>query len=608
MNANPPELHVCPICASPVKDGLDKCTACGVDLASKSHGDSDALSRGSSLSQGKYVIQQVLGRGAFGITYLGRDERLKRPTAIKEFFLAGSTRRSGMVFPPPTVATVEYDVAIQQFEQEARILARFRNPSIVNVHDVFREGGTAYMVMDYLSGETLAHLLQDRGGPIAERELLGIVKPLAAALDQIHAEGLLHRDIKPDNIVLVSASGTKQPVLIDFGAAREFSPGQTLRQSIVLTPGYAPLEQYAEHARRGPATDIYALAATVYHLATGVQPPAATDRITGVLLKPARTINPAVGEQFSRALTHGLELKIDDRPSTAGTFYGELAAAGAKPLNPLPPSPPPSPQPPSPPNPAGSKRRWLAVPIMAVLAVVLWPGITSRPTQAPAQQPTPRPTLQATGAQAVATVVGNGPSSLSPVSRPASTPTSSTAASTGAPSPAPPKQFSAAPSMQIDRAKHYAASMVTSMGTMTADLFASDTPATVNSFVFLARQHFYDGVTFHRVINNFMVQTGDPSGTGTGGPGYRFNDEPVSRKYVRGTLAMANAGPNTNGSQFFILHKDYPLPPSYTIFGQLTDGFDTLDKIATSPTGPGKGWPDTPRTAIIINSVTINET
>ena len=91
---------------------------------------------------------------------------------------------------------------------------------------------------------------------------------------------------------------------------------------------------------------------------------------------------------------------------------------------------------------------------------------------------------------------------------------------------------------------------------------------TVNNFVFLARQGFYDGVTFHRVIPNFMAQTGDPTGTGTGGPGYRFNDEPVTRKYVRGTLAMANAGPNTNGSQFFIVHKDYPLPPNYTIFGQ----------------------------------------
>ena len=161
--------------------------------------------------------------------------------------------------------------------------------------------------------------------------------------------------------------------------------------------------------------------------------------------------------------------------------------------------------------------------------------------------------------------------------------------------------------MAIDKSKKYTATIDTSLGTMTAELFANDAPVTVNNFVFLARQGFYDGVTFHRVINNFMAQTGDPTGTGRGGPGYRFNDEPVTRKYERGTLAMANAGPNTNGSQFFIVHKDYALQPNYTIFGKITNGLDVLDKIATSPTGPGTGGPDTPRTPITINSVRIDE-
>jgi cyclophilin family peptidyl-prolyl cis-trans isomerase len=175
-------------------------------------------------------------------------------------------------------------------------------------------------------------------------------------------------------------------------------------------------------------------------------------------------------------------------------------------------------------------------------------------------------------------------------------------------SSAAPKQFSAPPAMQIDKNKTYTATIDTSLGTMKADLYAADAPITVNNFVFLARQGYYDGVTFHRVIPNFMVQTGDPTGTGTGGPGYRFNDEPVTRNYDRGTLAMANAGPNTNGSQFFIVHKDYPLPKNYTIFGKVTDGLDTLDKIATTPTGPGKGGNDTPKSTITINSVTIDET
>ena len=174
-------------------------------------------------------------------------------------------------------------------------------------------------------------------------------------------------------------------------------------------------------------------------------------------------------------------------------------------------------------------------------------------------------------------------------------------------SSAAPKQFSAPPAMEIDKNKTYTATIDTSLGTMKAELFAADAPTTVNNFVFLARQGYYDGVTFHRVIANFMIQTGDPTGTGTGGPGYRFNDEPVTRKYERGTLAMANAGPNTNGSQFFIVHKDYPLPPNYTIFGKLTDGLDALDKIATTQTGPGRGGNDTPRTTVTINSIKIEE-
>src|SRR5205085_2352621 len=123
--------------------------------------------------------------------------------------------------------------------------------------------------------------------------------------------------------------------------------------------------------------------------------------------------------------------------------------------------------------------------------------------------------------------------------------------------------------------------------------------------VFLANQHFYENVKFHRIIAGFMVQTGDPTGTGAGGPGYKFADEPVKRKYLRGTLAMANAGPNTNGSQFFIMHQDYALPPNYTIFGQVTSGLDVLDKIATSPVSRSpSGEPSLPQKDIRIQSVT----
>ncbi|HIK21947.1 MAG TPA: peptidylprolyl isomerase [Synechococcus sp. M44_DOE_062] len=157
--------------------------------------------------------------------------------------------------------------------------------------------------------------------------------------------------------------------------------------------------------------------------------------------------------------------------------------------------------------------------------------------------------------------------------------------------------------MVIDPAKSYTATMETTAGTMVLELFPQEAPLTVNNFVFLANDHFYDGVIFHRVIRGFMIQGGDPTGTGRGGPGYRFPDEPVQRPYSRGTLAMANVGPNTNGSQFFIMHADYPLPPNYTIFGQLIEGEDVLDKIATAPTGPQ----DRPLNPVEIKSVRISE-
>jgi cyclophilin family peptidyl-prolyl cis-trans isomerase len=155
--------------------------------------------------------------------------------------------------------------------------------------------------------------------------------------------------------------------------------------------------------------------------------------------------------------------------------------------------------------------------------------------------------------------------------------------------------------MQIDPGKRYTATIETTAGTMTAELFASEAPRTVNNFVFLANEGFYQDVIFHRVINGFMIQGGDPTGTGTGGPGYRFADEPVTRPYDRGTLAMANAGPDTNGSQFFVMHANYPLPPNYTIFGKLTAGEDVVDAIATAPTGAQ----DRPVEPVSITSVRI---
>jgi cyclophilin family peptidyl-prolyl cis-trans isomerase len=169
-----------------------------------------------------------------------------------------------------------------------------------------------------------------------------------------------------------------------------------------------------------------------------------------------------------------------------------------------------------------------------------------------------------------------------------------------------PKQqkFAEAPEMGIDPSKRYTATMETSMGSLVIALDPIAAPRTVNNFVYLAAQHYYDGVIFHRIISGFMCQGGDPDGSGRGGPGYKFGDElPKPGKYQIGSLAMANAGPNTNGSQFFIVSgpSGCSLPPLYSLFGQVVKGLDIVEMMQNVPTGPG----DRPKTDVVIKSVAI---
>ena len=157
-------------------------------------------------------------------------------------------------------------------------------------------------------------------------------------------------------------------------------------------------------------------------------------------------------------------------------------------------------------------------------------------------------------------------------------------------------------------AESYIAVLHTTAGDIAIALNDKATPVTVNNFVKLARSKFYDGTIFHRAIKGFMIQGGDPRGDGTGGPGYKFDDEPFTGAYTRGTVAMANSGPNTNGSQFFIMHADYPLPPNYVIFGHVTSGLDVVDKIASAPvTMSPSGERSKPVTPVVVKSLEIIE-
>lgn len=171
-------------------------------------------------------------------------------------------------------------------------------------------------------------------------------------------------------------------------------------------------------------------------------------------------------------------------------------------------------------------------------------------------------------------------------------------------------QYAQPPAMRVDPAKSYTATLETNKGPIEVEFYPGDAPNTVNNFVCLAADGYYDGTPFHRIVKGFVIQGGDPTGTGSGGPGYKFNDEPVSKDYERGTLAMANAGPNTNGSQFFIVLDDLrgKLPKNYTIFGRVTEGLDVVDAIANTPTSVGRsGENSTPNEPIVLEKVTVSE-
>ena len=245
-----------------------------------------------------------------------------------------------------------------------------------------------------------------------------------------------------------------------------------------------------------------------------------------------------------------------------------------------------------------------------ILSVLLFAGVAAL-SLAACNLITPPPVGQPE-APPSPTAAPSGSGSVAPTPRPTTTPISGVGSGAAAvPTPAVVvtggrsiKQWSAPPAMSIDTSASYTAVINTTAGPITIELLTGDAPNTVNNFVFLARQGFYDNVIFHRTIPGFMIQGGDPTGTGGGGPGYRFADEPVNRPYSRGVMAMANAGPNTNGSQFFLMHADYPLQPNYTIFGQTVAGLETIDTIATAPTQTdGEG--SSPVNPVTIQSVEI---
>ena len=271
------------------------------------------------LKNQRYQIETTIGQGGFGITYRGRDSKTSSYVAIKENFPDVGIRKGTQIIWMRTTSK-EQQEQLQKFKNEAQYLSQCIHPHIVRVYDWFEENNTAYVVMKFISGDPLAEFLIAEE-MISQSYLLHYFKPIAAALQVIHLHNLLHRDIKPDNILIDSQD---RAILIDFGAAREYIAGKTGRMTEILTPGYAPIEQYNSLKKRGAGTDIYALCATMYHLLTKEPPPDSIARYPEDILIPPRKIVPQINPQLEQIILTGMARDLSQRFSSAGELLQAL--------------------------------------------------------------------------------------------------------------------------------------------------------------------------------------------------------------------------------------------------------------------------------------------
>ena len=276
---------------------------------------------------GRYTIEKVLGQGGFGITYLGIDELHEKKVAIKEFFPQGIVTRN-IEYEDAVTATFvgekdNYNKGKEQFLKEARIMARFsKDEGIVKAQDFFEINNTAYIVMEYLEGITLKQYLRENER-IEPEELLELFVPLIESLDEIHSQGLIHRDISPDNIMVLLGGKIK---LMDFGAVRDYTDFGEKSLSLILKPGYAPPEQYQTHGVQGPWTDIYALCATMYKCLTGENPPDAIERVMDDNLKEISEFGIPVSKQMEETIIKGMSISARNRYQNIEEFCEDLYA------------------------------------------------------------------------------------------------------------------------------------------------------------------------------------------------------------------------------------------------------------------------------------------
>ena len=280
-----------------------------------------------SLLNDRYVIGRSIGYGGFGVTYIAWDNKLERRVAIKEYMPSDYATR----IPGNLTVTIydgerhnEFMTGLQKFMEEAQRLSKFQNtPGIVRILDTFARNLTAYIVMEYLDGVTLKEYLKENGGKMPYDKALEVMLPVLAALNAVHQEGIIHRDISPDNIFLTKEGEVK---LLDFGAARYASNGYSKSLSVILKPGYAPEEQYYSHGQQGPWSDVYAAAATLYRMITGVVPEESLERKEKDNLKPPSALGAKLPKNAEKAILNALNIKAENRTQSAAEFESQLLA------------------------------------------------------------------------------------------------------------------------------------------------------------------------------------------------------------------------------------------------------------------------------------------
>ena len=316
-------------CMAEYENGLKMCPLCGYEAGKIT--DSPLHMLPGTILLDRYLVGKVIGYGGFGVTYIGWDSILQQRVAIKEYLPSEFATRS-MGQADVTVfggnKAQQFADGMAKFIDEAKRLAQFQSEDgIVRVYDSFETNNTAYIIMEYLDGETLTTFL-NREGKVPIEKAVEMVTPVIRSLETVHKAGIIHRDIAPDNIMIAKDGKVK---LIDFGAARYATTSHSRSLTVIIKPGFSPEEQYRSRGDQGPHTDIYALGAVLYRMVTGETPPDALERRAffenkkkDILVPPSKSCK--IPKNIENAILNAMNVRIEDRTSSAGAFLQQLTS------------------------------------------------------------------------------------------------------------------------------------------------------------------------------------------------------------------------------------------------------------------------------------------